>query len=1047
MENDIDWSDEGSESAESAKSTENESQFEDSSCEEAQENVNSLVEEGKSEIDSDFDQDDNTSLQYGVEMADPVCIKLNDLIRRGKIDRSRILYKFLNDVLEIYYNPLHEYDKDVIEFFNTITYLGGRKVACFIRGPMNRSEGRGSHLDPANQKLINLGGPSYKTCLKHQAGYTNEPGVWKPLSLGQLELMEIFRSVSIVKTNYLTVYPCSLANDGTAIKPAIEFDERLKENVGLTFNLDIDYVRRNPKPSADFLKENLVTEAIVSSVTNIDNKCSLPCAVEYSTKSGKTAESCHNMFIEQVKILQTCKSCQNRASSSKNILGKCFQQCQSFCQTCFEMKDVCEECKGKGQVSHHPSLRACRTCLDQNEECIRRAIFVATADCETGNKGAFEMIKKSVEDGNVDPDISLLTVLPDCVHVGKSLKSSFSNWWLKLNNERSNISLLRTLRNRSSFSTMSKMKKLIPRNDHVKNKDRQDPSAVLTLCSDALTSFLSSVDYVCHTIIPELDKFTDNNRLGMYPSPISVSVAKFGWLLFLSWDSKLGSSTLYRARLHSPVDKISVVKKNLASTQVHCENNTAFLISQDGPVLIVELEDNQVYLNPSKITSVKCWNTLKDCFGLTLTGTLVQLRKEATKYLKGKEEEYVSLGHNKHQVNFTDKNIQVHIQAITLVDRDLVFLADAHSKRIQSAQLKYDGFGVCAININRIIDYGDDWDSVISLCVSNNKLFVSHNEGVAALDLASYESQIVYKSRNARCTVVPFQTGILLTDQVAASLFKIDVQGRIQMFAGTGIEGSRDGLASECQFQQPVGLCVEFDSVVYVCDAQSNSLKIITPISETVRFLKAVGNLYDAFSVHKKGQSPPPRTLPEALEKVRFCKEILTEYENSIRSVEGCSKITLNGPQGMVSAATVRSVGLIVWGLERMASLFSTLSFDGTNLLSCMTLDVEHLHSTRHHAKASNVCCCQRRSTVETLTTHLRKVLSSFRLRQFITIQLKRASGIQAQIMTFLYRSFLPSHSSQMQSSRAKQWKKWNYALANGSTVRQRTNRQEITMA
>ena len=42
---------------------------------------------------------------------------------------------------------------------------------------MNRSEGRGSHFDPANEKRMNLGGPSYKTCLKHQAGYTNEPGV------------------------------------------------------------------------------------------------------------------------------------------------------------------------------------------------------------------------------------------------------------------------------------------------------------------------------------------------------------------------------------------------------------------------------------------------------------------------------------------------------------------------------------------------------------------------------------------------------------------------------------------------------------------------------------------------------------------------------------------------------------------------------------------------------------------------------------------------------------------------------------------------------
>ena len=42
---------------------------------------------------------------------------------------------------------------------------------------------------------------------------------------------------------------------------------------------------------------------------------------------------------------------------------------------------------------------------------------------------------------------------------------------------------------------------------------------------------------------------------------------------------------------------------------------------------------------------------------------------------------------------------------------------------------------------------------------------------------------------------------------------------------GTGVEGSRDGQVSECQFQQPVGLRVEIDSVVYVCDAQSNESK------------------------------------------------------------------------------------------------------------------------------------------------------------------------------------------------------------------------------
>ena len=35
------------------------------------------------------------------------------------------------------------------------------------------------------------------------------------------------------------------------------------------------------------------------------------------------------------------------------------------------------------------------------------------------------------------------------------------------------------------------------------------------------------------------------------------------------------------------------------------------------------------------------------------------------------------------------------------------------------------GMGLCVINVQRIIGYGDDWNSVVSFCVNNNKLFVS----------------------------------------------------------------------------------------------------------------------------------------------------------------------------------------------------------------------------------------------------------------------------------------------------------------------------------
>ena len=118
------------------------------------------------------------------------------------------------------------------------------------------------------------------------------------------------------------------------------------------------------------------------------------------------------------------------------------------------------------------------------------------------------------------------------------------------------------------------------------------------------------------------------------------------------------------------------------------------------------------------------------------------------------------------------------------------------------------GIGLYAINVQRIIGYGDDWNSVVRLCVNNNKLSVSHNQGITLLELASCKSQVDYKSQNARCNVAPVQRGILLTDQEEVSVFKIDEEGRVQIFAGTKVEGSQDVFVLECQFKQPIGICV-----------------------------------------------------------------------------------------------------------------------------------------------------------------------------------------------------------------------------------------------
>lgn len=128
----------------------------------------SQSDDGHDDLES-VDEDDLFTIYVGIEKADPLCTKIHDLIQRGKISKDRIFYKYLHDVVEIMYNPFHEYDREVVEFFNTITYLGGKCTACFIRGPMNLGDGRNNHVE----KKMNLGGPSESEKLSSKTAHRN----------------------------------------------------------------------------------------------------------------------------------------------------------------------------------------------------------------------------------------------------------------------------------------------------------------------------------------------------------------------------------------------------------------------------------------------------------------------------------------------------------------------------------------------------------------------------------------------------------------------------------------------------------------------------------------------------------------------------------------------------------------------------------------------------------------------------------------------------------------------------------------------------------
>ena len=157
-----------------------------------------------------------------------------------------------------------------------------------------------------------------------------------------------------------------------------------------------------------------------------------------------------------------------------------------------------------------------------------------------------------------------------------------------------------------------------------------------------------------------------------------------------------------------------------------------------------------------------------------------------------------------------------------------------------------------------------------------------------------------------------------------------------------------DGRAENCAFKQPIAVCSEFQKVIYLCDAQTNSIKILTPLSETVNFLRALGKLYGAFSVHRKGQLYTLKSSTEAISLVTQCNDTLDSYTEFIRKQDNMACKSLNGPQGFISSATKKSIDIMLTNLQRLKSITDDFEYKDINFLSLTTLDIEHLNATNH---------------------------------------------------------------------------------------------------
>ena len=89
--------------------------------------------------------------------------------------------------------------------------------------------------------------------------------------------------------------------------------------------------------------------------------------------------------------------------------------------------------------------------------------------------------------------------------------------------------------------------------------------------------------------------------------------------------------------------------------------------------------------------------------------------------------------------------------------------------------------------------------------------------------------------------VVPFKERFLYTSSNDTLLFYYNFV-KVRTFAGRDECSSRDGTVLYSWFYTSNGRAVEFDNAFYVSDSSAGSIKFITPLKQTAKFLDALYN-------------------------------------------------------------------------------------------------------------------------------------------------------------------------------------------------------------
>ena len=208
--------------------------------------------------------------------------------------------------------------------------------------------------------------------------------------------------------------------------------------------------------------------------------------------------------------------------------------------------------------------------------------------------------------------------------------------------------------------------------------------------------------------------------------------------------------------------------------------------------------------------------------------------------------------------------------------------------------------------------------------------------------------------------------------------------------------------------------------------------------------MKALGNLADAFSIHESKQEFKLQSLPDAILLVERCVEVIQKNTDLIRENDPSLPKSLNGPEGSVSAVSLESLHIVLWALKRLGTISATYNIKGWNLLSCVTLDVENLHSSVNQQQGVQTMLSYAQSFASSVKEALKRT-TQWAAYYFTSRQGWYPTPENSLDLTDLVFPNRKSKTHSLLPCQKREMREW--ASLNGQVVRQRSGRQETTMA